>query len=250
MATRLEGVMVPVELDTSKAQRQLDDLESGLGKQEKTANKIIDTLGGKKGRSPSGRMIGGMDLDLADDLHTEIQRLIKVDRMAKFGAIRIDAANKANTISGKLSTMSDSMVGDTLPAAAKLAAGLYAGASAISKAAPLLMEVGRSAVNLSTNDPNFKILQDHMNSLQNSFNYIESYVKSAVTGLGKTYDMATAVSRVTGKVPNLLNAYGLYKEADMQEDMLSKRFEFFKSREVAEAVGRSMSELFKEGINR
>jgi hypothetical protein len=62
--------------------------------------------------------------------------------------------------------------------------------------------------------------------------------------------MATAMARVNGKVPNLTIGYGIYREADLQEDMLQKKFEEFKQREVVEAVATSMVDFFKGGINR
>lgn len=255
MSTRLEGVQIPVELDTTKAQRQLDNLERSLNR--------TGGSGGQSGsRAPSGsstrsgsgsmkpRMMGGMDLDLAEDLYNELLRQIRIDRIRKFGTIRVEQANRANSFSGIVNAAATKAVGEGFGGAMKLAGGLYAGISAVAKNAPLALEAGRAAVGLSSKDPNYSAVQAQLGNLQNAVNYLESYLKSAVTGIGKTYDMATAMARVHGKVPNIQIGYGIYKEADLQEDMLKRKFESFQKLELAEAVGNSMLEFFKGGINR
>jgi hypothetical protein len=252
MPTRLEGVQIPVELDTSKAQRQLDDLERDLDKQERTGKRLQDTIGRGPGSkpSPSGRMTGSSNPDIAQELYNDLLKQIKVDRMRTSSQVRLEQARQANTVSGKLNTAIEGAVGDGLGAGLKFAGSLYAAISATSKAAPIVLEAGRALAGLSPNDPNFKAVAQQLENLRNSVTYLESYVKSAVTGIGKTYDMATAISRVHGKVPNLSVGYGIYKEADMQEDMLNKKFSEFKAKEVANAVGVSISEMFEGGLNR
>jgi hypothetical protein len=87
-------------------------------------------------------------------------------------------------------------------------------------------------------------------SLRNSVTYIESYVKTALDAVHKTMDMSTAMARVNGKVPNITIGYGIYRQAELQEDQLKRKMDEFKQKEVAAAVGESMREIFKGGINK
>lgn len=251
MSTRLEGVFIPVELDTSKAQRQLDELERDA-KQESTAmERILQAPYKKLTRGVSGTPSGSTDSgDVQKGLLSDFQRLMRLDRMRKFGAARIEQEAAGRSVSGMMEGTLAKAVGEGLPGALKAAGGIYAGVRTVALNAPLALEAGRAFVGLSAKDPNFIAVSQQLENLRNSVNYMESYIKSAVTGLGKTYDMATAMARVNGKVPNIVVGYGIYKEADMQEDMLHKKFEAFKSQEVAEAVGTSMSEMFREGWNK
>lgn len=251
MSTRLEGVFIPVELDTSKAQRQLDELEREATKESATVERILKAPYKKVGQFVSGRPSGSTDSnDIQKGLLSDFQRLMRLDRMRKFGAMRIKEDAESRSISGAMEGTLAKAVGEGLPAALKVAGGLYAGVRAVALNAPMALEAGRAFVGLSSKDPNFIAVSQQLENLRNSVSYMESYVKSAITGLGKTYDMATAMARVNGKVPNIVVGYGIYKEADMQEDMLKKKFDEFKAKEVAEAVGVSMSEMFREGWNK
>lgn len=245
MATRLEGVVVPVDLDTSRAQQRLNELESDLKKDSKKAVDLNRTLsmnslmggsgggGGSKGsRTGTTGVSGG----------------------PKEGPIKNVAVNAlANKMQG--TTPVSGALGK-ISAAAKLTesaaeiAAVYAAARTIALGAPLAMEVGKGLAGVPVNSPLTAPIEQQLENLRNSFAYLESYVKSIATGATRTYDMATATARVTGKVPNLQISYGIYREAEMQEDMLTKKFTEFKDKEVAQAVGISMADLFKNGINR
>lgn len=245
MGTRIEGVMIPVELDTDKAQKQLDKLESDLTKGKKKADDLNKVLN-KPGLSGGGKtgttgVSGGPEVKTARPGSPSFLQ----PQMPGLGSTPVSG------VLGKVGSAAAKV--DSTGAIAEGAAGaaaIYGAARTVAMNAPLALEAGRAAVGLSTNDPALKMVQDQLIALQNSFNYIESYVKSAITGLGKTYDMATAQARVNGKMPNILTLYSTYKEADMQEDMLKKKFDYFKDQEVAAAVGLSMGEYFRDGMNR
>lgn len=251
MSTRLEGVFIPVELDTSKAQRQLDELERQAKTESTSVERILQAPYKKLSRGVSGSPSGSSDSnDVQKGLLSDFQRLMRLDRLRKFGAARIGQEAASRSVSGVVEGALAKAVGEGLPGALKAAGGIYAGVRTVALNAPLALEAGRAFVGLSAKDPNFIAVSKQLENLRNSVSYMESYVKSAVTGIGKTYDMATAMARVHGKVPNVQIGYGIYKEADMQEDMLNKKFEEFRAKEVAEAVGVSMSEMFKGGWNR
>lgn len=251
MSTRLEGVFIPVELDTSKAQRQLDELERQAKTESTSVERILQAPYKKLSRGVSGSPSGSSDSnDVQKGLASDFQRLMRLDRLRKFGAARIGQEAASRSVSGVVEGALAKAVGEGLPGALKAAGGIYAGVRTVALNAPLALEAGRAFVGLSAKDPNFIAVSQQLENLRNSVSYMESYIKSAVTGLGKTYDIATAMARVRGKVPNVQIGYGIYKEADMQEDMLSKKFEEFRAKEVAEAVGVSMSEMFKGGWNK
>jgi hypothetical protein len=245
MGTRLEGVQIPVELDTSKAQRQLDQLEGKLVKDSKKAVDLNRTLsmnntlqgGDSKGAKKGTTGTGGVTQDRGV--------------LPSIKSIVAQGSTPVSGVFGKIESLASRFPTATAIAQGAGAAGaLYGAVRSIAMNAPLALEAGRVAANLSPNDPLFKAVQDQLGNLRNSVNYLESYVKSAITGIGKTYDMATAMARVNGKMPNLTIGYGIYREADLQEDMLQKKFEEFKQREVVEAVATSMVDFFKGGINR
>lgn len=244
MATRLEGVVIPVELDTGKAQRQLDNLEGKLAKDQKKALDVNRTLntnsllsGGGKGAKTGTTGVGGLP-----------QQKISIPTLAQ------NAVQGSTPVSGVLNKIGS--IASKVPSAAALAEGavtagaLYGAVRTVALGAPLALEAGRSFVGLSKDDPNFAAVSRELENLRSTVSYLESYIKSAITGIGKTYDMATAMARVNGKLPNIQIGYGIYKEADMEEDLLNKKFEEFKQLEVANAVGVSMSELFKNGMNK
>jgi hypothetical protein len=245
MSTRLEGVQIPVELDTSKAQRQLDQLEGKLSKDSKKAVDLNRTLsmnntlqGGGVGKGSKTGTTGAGGVPQEKSLLQSAKNVVQ-------------GSTPVSGVFGKIESLASRFPTATALAQGAGAAGvLYGAVRTIAMNAPLALEAGRAAVGLSSNDPLFKAVQDQLGNLRNSVNYLESYVKSAVTGIGKTYDMATAMARVNGKVPNLTIGYGIYREADLQEDMLQKKFDEFKQREVAEAVATSMVDFFKGGINR
>lgn len=248
MSTRLEGVFIPVELDTSKAQRQLDKLEADIKKDGKKAvdlnrtlsmNSLLDGGGGGKGAKTGTTGVGGgPQVKPASSITGNLAQAIQ-------------GSSPVSGVFGKAAS-----IASKFPAAAALAEGVAGAASVygavrtVALNAPLALEAGRAFVGLSAKDPNFVAVSQQLENFRNSISYLESYVKSAVTGIGKTVDMATAMARVHGKVPNIQIGYGIYKEADMQEDMLNKKFEEFRAKEVAEAVGVSMSEMFKGGWNK
>lgn len=241
MSTRLEGVQIPVELDTSKAQKQLDQLEGKLAKDGKKAvdlnrtlnmNSLLSGGGGKGAKTGTTGTGGGVSAP-------SIKNALPLPSTPVSGVF-----GKIDSLASRFPTTA------ALGKAAGGAAAIYGAVRTVAMNAPLALEAGRAAVGLSDKDPNFQAVQAQLGHLQNSVNYLESYVKSAVTGIGKTYDMATAMARVHGKVPNIQIGYGIYKEADLQEDMLKRKFESFQKLELAEAVGNSMLEFFKGGINR
>jgi len=247
MSTRLEGVQIPVELDTSKAERQLDQLEAKLGKDSKKAVDLNRTLAQNTVLQKGSGAGGKSDTTGVSGTPRSQQSKDAVGQIPAF----LQGSTPVSGVVGKLRGLAAGSA--TLAPLARGAAGaaaLYAGTRAVAMGAPLALEAGRAFAGLSPDDPLFKAVQAQLDNLKNSFNYIESYVKSAITGVGKTYDMATAMARVNGKVPNIQIGYGIYKDADMQEDMLRKKFEHFKSMEVATAVGNSMAEMFKGGLNR
>jgi hypothetical protein len=245
MSTRLDGVFIPIELDTSKALKQLEQLESKVIKDKKKTdelNKAVDKAEGK----PTG---GGKTTTGASG-----EPRPPASRPGTPSFIPPTTQGGSNPVSGtlgKFAGVASKLSGSsTLAEGAIGAASIYGAVRTIALNAPLALEAGRAFSGLSPNDPLFKAVNTELTNLRNSVNYMESYVKSAVTGIGKTYDMATAMARVNGKVPNIQIGYGIYREADLEEDMLQKIFEEFKQREVAAAVGVSMAELFKNGMNR
>lgn len=156
------------------------------------------------------------------------------------------AGNPLSSAAGMIKKLSNSPVVQGLVGGA----AVYGATRTIATGAPLALEVGKGLAGLPSDSPLTKSVEIQLENLRNSFSYLESYVKSIVTGIGKTYEMDVAVARVTGRVPNITLGYGIYREAAMQEDMLEKKFTEFKDKEVAHAVGRSMEDLFKNGINK
>lgn len=244
MSTRLEGVFIPVELDTSKAQRQLDELESGIKKDSKKAVDLNRTLsmnntlqGGGKGAKTGTTGTGG-----------------GAQTKSVFQSVANAASQASTPVSGILGKVAG--IASKFSAAGAIAEGalgaaaLYAGARATTSAASIAANIAEGAFPNIADSPAFKVMQDQLNNLRNSFNYIESYVKSIVTGATKTYDMSVALARVNGRLPNIITGFGVYREAEMQEDMLKKKFQYFQDREFNQALGASMAELFKDGVNR
>ena len=242
MSTRLEGVTIPVDLDTSKAEKQLDQLEASLQGKKKKADEVSKSVEKNGVRPPAGSVnttgvSGGTRSPSA--------------RPGSLSIPRQDTLSESPPASGVLGKIS--MLAGRTSQIAKGAAGgaaVYAATRTIAMGSPLALEAGRAAVGLSPDDPLFKAVQGQLDNLKNSVNYVESYVKSVVTGATKTYDMATAMARVNGRLPNIQIGYGIYREAEMQEDMLKKKFEHFKQMEVATGVGNSMAEMFRGGLNR
>lgn len=241
MGTRLTGVEIPVSLDTSKAQKQLNDLESKLNKEDKKTKDINRTLSMNKLMDAGSGVGGGQKTETPSGTSTKIQKQgnpvsgVMGKAISRGEALTNPGAKAVGLIEGFLS----------LPATK--AAAAYAVASTVAKAAPIALEAIKGFNGGDTAASS--ALAKQFEELRSAFVYLESYVKSFVTGIGKTVDMSAAMARVNGKVPNITIGYGIYREAEFQEDTLRKKFDEFKHKEVAAAVGESMAELFKGGIN-
>ncbi len=243
MATRLEGVTIPVDLDTSKAQAKLNELETNLKKDSKKAvdlnrtlsmNSLLGNSGGSGGKGSKTGTTGVSGGPKENGLK---------ERAINAFANKLQASTP---VSGALGKVSQAAGVSELGAVA----AVYGAIRTVALGAPMAASVGKGLAGLPDNSPLTKSIDIQLENLRNSVAYLESYVKSIVTGVGKTYEMSTAMARVNGRVPNIQLGYGIYREAEMEEDMLRKKFDEFKDKEVAQAVGISITDLFKNGINK
>jgi len=254
VGTRLQGVSIPVDLDTRQAERKLDELER---KADRTAKAEARGTAPGYGRSPSGRVTGqsnsisgGTTLvslkeqkDIASGLFDDVTKLQRIERMRKFARIHMQEATKANSITGKIGNAANVIKDAAAPILATGAA--YLAASTALKAAPV---VATGAAALAGVTP--KALLDQLDFVRSRVQYLESFVTSLISGFSKTHEVAEAQAYITGEIPNLGLVYQYQRKSELYEDQLNKRLGNFKSDNLAGAVGRSLHEMMKQGMNK
>lgn len=283
MTTKLGAVSIPITLDLSEANRQIDELErravdlpigeGGPGMQARQATGARTTSRGGpeaswmgRGPSPARQMTQRQIQN-----HFSKQETQQGQRNALMGNLRATAAMQAGLraptdISGVPSKPpgfvqaaakrlglagAESMTPTT---ALALAAGIYLAGSTVAKAAPTLAPGVESA--LDTAMPQWA--KDAVLAVHNAVQGFEAKIASLKTGYDRTQEMRSAVARVSGKlpsvpIPGLTSSsayYAMFAELDLQNKMLDNAFDRLKNQEIAVAAGKYIREAAKAVMGR
>lgn len=254
MGTRLEGVQISVELDTSKAQRQIEQLDAQVARDSKKAKDINRTLNpggsfGSTGAKNPATGTTGVSGGVQGTLARMIGRLPSVPQastpisgtLSKAGGGGLGAAE---TVGAGL--LSRGALGSMAGTAVAGAAAVYATTKAVGEGGSALAAAAQGAFPDLANHPAFKEVLHQVNQLRSFVNYLESTFSSFFTAAGKTGEMTAATARIHGTIPNLPRQFFAFSEADRLEKEMEKHFEDLKSDEIFRVLGSAV----RGGIHR
>lgn len=256
MATNLGSVWVELELDTRKAERELEAFEQRRKEKkerekeerrrereeraaEQRRQELID-MGRETGREIRDRARGSSMADFrrraAESFRLRLRgkMLMGGGRAAALGAAGARLAQRAGP-------------GTMLRAVGKVgmvATIAYGAASIASRLAPLALQAGAGKV------PASGPLAELVEEFRQQFALVEARIKALWSSIGEANQITAAGARIGGELPDWGHYYARGIAVNTQQNELKEKFNHFKRMEVAGAFGETLQKAFVASNNR
>lgn len=270
MGTELGPATVKVTLNVEDAKRQIEELRKEIrkgapsGSGGAAAPSHVFKMPRAGGSTVSGDLPDDPDLgnsqgttsgrspqaNHAQALFQDMLRLMRIDRMRKFGQIHVQRDLEAASLQGRLRGYVSEKAGLTEEAAGTLggvlrtAGALYAATSAFAKVAPYAIEAVSQSVPIPPE------VQAGLNDLKNIVNNLESRVTNLVKATGAATELWTEGMRVTGEMPDYQYYWSMEYDVGVAEDDLRKKFDHFKRMDVSKVIGKELGAAVSKSFDR
>lgn len=238
MTTEMGDVKIKLTLDTAQAKKDAEEMKKSFERQEQARRSAMAKV------NPNSFEFQHLRFVLQSEEFKERARARSLNR---YELGRQDSRSVKEKLLEAFSPKK--LLGETnyetLKSGIAGGAALYAAASITSKLLPTITEFAKGAGVGDLAGP----VREQLENLRAAFVNLEARVSSYFTAAQKAGNLFSAGARL-GAVPNPVYYYDQFFKLDTEEYQLRKKFDEFKTNDVARATGEFMRRSFQNAFNR
>ena len=257
MATKLGPVEIPLTLDVSEINRQLDQIEQGVRIKRPAIAKAAETSTTTPGIVPGKLTPSQRKRDQEAFLANVTGAVIK---RAGGGLGGHPLATTAHNLIGQAQAALPAPEDPARPGAirrglglagkAMVAAGIaFQTVKILPQAAAFGQAIGGDNT-LSTPEGGERTFHEALENIRTRMVELESKVSSIFTSFDKTVKFNRAAERITGKLPDSLSYMKLFQQTDEGQKQLDAKFDAWKNREAPWVTAQTVIDLMKRSMGK